>query len=319
MSNGKNIDNMSYTGKHVIPENQIPSTDKFTKGANFGESSFNNVEKNQNFSNFQNNNQNGQNTPKKPKRKKGPVFWIALFVLVGSLVALGIIGAGYLEGCMMYKDLADDVFKEGDNLNLSDMKIDWDKLRAINPDVIAWIYIPGTQINYPIVHTDNNEKYLKTTFRGEHSYISYGTIFMDCNNKHDISDPNIITYGHNMNDGTMYSTFAQMKHDDVFNAHRNIYFLTPAGNYRLKSFTLIRAAGTEKIVQPQFSTPQKMVEYINDKINRKVVNVEGSIPDASDMTKIFMFSTCDNLENTYRYICYAYVAESTVDGVPGLG
>lgn len=258
------------------------------------------------------------NTNTRVKRKKGPVFWLALIILIASLVALAIIGAGYLEGCKMYRDISDECFKEGNGMSLADMKVDWDKLLSINPDTVAWVYMPGTQINYPVVHTNNNDKYLHTTFKGTTSYISYGSIFMDCNNKHDLSDPNIITYGHNMNNGTMYSLFAQMNDQKVFNEHRNIYFLTPKGNYRLKSFTLVRVPATEKIVQPAFSTKENMKQYIQDKINRRIVQPEGIIPDPSDMTKIFMFSTCDNMQDTYRFICYAYVAESTVSDVKGL-
>lgn len=251
----------------------------------------------------------------KTKRKKGPIFWIALVVLIASLTALGIIIAGYLNGQFMYRDISEEAFKQkSDEINLKDMKVDWDKLLAINPDTVAWIYIPGTQINYPIVHTNNNDQYLRMSFRRTYPWVYYGTIFMDCNNKHDLTDPNIVTYGHNMNDGSMYSLFAQMKDSDVFNSHRNIYFLTPKGNYKLTSFSLVRVLATEKIVQPNFSNPKQMQDYITDKINRKIVDVEGDIPNPADMSKIFMFSTCDNSQDTYRFICYAYVEETTVPG-----
>lgn len=142
---------------------------------------------------------------------------------------------------------------------------------------------------------------------------------MDCNNKHDLSDQNIITYGHNMNDGSMYGFFAEMRNSDVFNAHRNIYFLTPAGNYRLRSFALIDAAATEKIIQPNFASTASRVNYINEKISRSVVTPDGNMANPADMSKIFTFSTCDNTERNHRYMTFAYVAESTVVGVPGLG
>lgn len=148
--------------------------------------------------------------------------------------------------------------------------------------------------------------------------MSYGTIFMDCNNKHDLSDQNIITYGHNMNDGSMYSVFGTMLNSGEFNKNRNIYFLTPKGNYRLKSFSLCHVDATEKIIQTNFGSEVNKVNYIMDKINRCVVDVDGQIPDPAAMTKIFTFSTCDNMERNGRIMAFAYVAESTVDGVPGL-
>lgn len=256
---------------------------------------------------------------KPKKKKKGFLFWASLSVMIAALIALAVIGLGYLEGCMMYKDIADDAFKERDELKLSDMKVDWNKLLEINPDTVAWVYIPGTQVNYPVVHTTDNDKYLKTSFKGYQSYVSWGAIFMDCNNSHDLSDPNIITYGHNMNDGSMYGYFAEMRNSDVFNTNRNIYFLTPNGNYKLKTFSIVHVPSTEKIIQPKFGTDANRVNYIQDKINRCVVTVEGKIPDPAAMTKIFTFSTCDNTPENYRYMTFAYVSESTVDGVPGLG
>lgn len=252
------------------------------------------------------------------KKKKGLLFWASLVVMIAALIALGVIAAGYLEGCMMYKDVSEEVFHDSDSMNLNDMKIDWDKLLAINPETVGWIYIPGTVVNYPVVHTTDNDKYLKTSFRGYQSYVSFGTIFVDCNNKHDLSDENIVTYGHHMNDGSMYALFYEMRNSDVFNQNRNIYFLTPNGNYRLKSFTLVYANAQEKIIQTNFGSETNRVNYINDKINRCCVDVVGQIPDVKAMSKIFTFSTCDNMSRDYRYICYAYVAESTVDGVAGL-
>lgn len=77
-----------------------------------------------------------QEPKKKPKRKKGFLFWASLTIMIAALIALAVIGAGYLQGCLLYKNISDDTFDDG-NLNLADMKVDWDKLRAINPDTVA--------------------------------------------------------------------------------------------------------------------------------------------------------------------------------------
>lgn len=257
-----------------------------------------------------------RSSQKKPKKKKGVIFWACLVLMISSLIALGVIGAGYIEGCVMYNDISDEVF-DGESLNLADMKVDWEKLLSINSETVGWIYIPGTRINYPVVHTSDNEKYLKTTFRGYKSNVSFGAIFMDFNNKHDLSDENIVLYGHNMNDSSMFSTFAKFKEQSFFDANRNVYFLTPQGNYRLKTFAFDHVASTDKIIQVSFGSKANKVKYIMDKIDRSVVSVS-DIPDPSAMTKIFTFSTCDNSADNGRYVTFAYVAESTVDGVPGL-
>lgn len=81
--------------------------------------------------------------------------------------------------------------------------IDFDQLISTNPDTVAWIQIPNTSINYPVVQTTNNETYLSRTFTGSIS-IS-GTIFLDADNTSDFSDLNSILYGHHRTDRTMFA------------------------------------------------------------------------------------------------------------------
>ena len=69
-------------------------------------------------------------------------------------------------------------------------------LRETNPDVIGWISIPGTVIDYPIVQTDNNDYYLDHSITG--TYLKSGSIFVDYRNESDWSDKNTIIYGHNL-------------------------------------------------------------------------------------------------------------------------
>ncbi|MDO5329353.1 MAG: class B sortase [Coriobacteriia bacterium] len=302
----------------------IPSTEENIEGAHFGKhvSQYDNYGRagSKHAKSFDKMYQayDGSVAAKPKKKRKGPVFWISLFIMIAALIAIAVLVGGYVEGCMKYKNIADDVFKDRNELNLADMKVDWDKLLATNPDTVGWVYCPDTAINYPVVHTDNNDKYLKTSFEGYQSYVSYGTIFVDYHNKHDLSDQNIVSYGHHMNDGSMYSAIADMKEEDFLNSHKTIYFLTPNGNYRLCAFTLCHVDASEPIVQTNFSTPQKMTDYIQDKINRGVSHLQPSIPDPALMSKIFTFSTCDNYLTDGRYILFAYVAESTVAGVNGL-
>ena len=81
--------------------------------------------------------------------------------------------------------------------------IDWKSLRAVNPDVVAWIKIPGTVVDYPVVQTKDNQYYLKRGFDGKKN--SCGTIFMNTYNRTDFSDYNTVLYGHNMKNGSMFA------------------------------------------------------------------------------------------------------------------
>lgn len=103
------------------------------------------------------------------KRKNGPwtaVLIIAVLVLVLCLAVLGMIGYGYWHGSKVYTTIAEQAFPEKEADALSAMTVDWDALLAQNPDTVAWIYMPGTSIDYPVVQGDSDEEYLKKDFTG---------------------------------------------------------------------------------------------------------------------------------------------------------
>ena len=82
-------------------------------------------------------------------------------------------------------------------------EIDFDGLRAINKDIVAWIQIPGIGVDYPVVQGKDNEHYLHYTFDGKANKA--GSIFLDYRNRVDFTDRRVILYGHNMKDGSMFS------------------------------------------------------------------------------------------------------------------
>lgn len=251
------------------------------------------------------------------------VFWAALVVFVCAMAALAALLFGYHQNREVYADLADRTFEAPDDaraMRLGDLTVDWDALYSINPDVIGWIYVPDSDINYPVVHSGDDVHYLKTNFYGETNWVvSFGTIFLSGANAPDFSDACNVVYGHHMNEGSMFSSIAQWTDDASFNAHRSVYLLTPAGNYRLESFALDHFDGDDAFIQTSFESDEARRAYVQDKIDRSVVACDSALPPASEITKLFMFSTCDNLPADGRYVLCCYVAESTVDAVAGLG
>lgn len=257
------------------------------------------------------------------------VFWLALVVLLVSVAALGCIAFSYWQGRDANTSTAEAFPEPSDAqlLSLADLTVDWDALLAVNPDTVGWIYIPGTVVNYPIVQTDNNETYLKTDFQGETNwFVSFGSIFLDASNAADFSDQNSIIYGHNMNDGaifggegSMFSAIASLDDPDAFNATRTVYLLTPQGNYRLRSFSLVHTEATDPIVQTSFASAADLESYVQDKMDRTVQASTATLPAAADIKQVFTFSTCDNLPTDGRYVLFCYVEESTAPGARAVG
>ncbi|WP_165248434.1 class B sortase [Adlercreutzia sp. ZJ141] len=255
-----------------------------------------------------------------PQKKRGSkvlrvVIVLALVVLLVSLLALGTILFSYWQGRQTYNDIANEGFMPPSDvaaMSLSDLQVDWDALRAINPDVVGWIYIPNTNINYPIVHRSDNDYYLTHDFTGSEGWLAvFGCIFLSAENAADFSDDNNVVYGHNMNDGSMFSDIAGLEDQGAFDASRTVYILTPQGNYRLLTCSLVHCSGTEPLAQTEFSSPDEFERYLQDKIDRSVVSAD-DIVEASDMKKAFTLSTCDNLASNGRWVLFAYVTESTV-------
>lgn len=253
-----------------------------------------------------------------PPRKKGPwrvVFWIALVVFITSLIALGVIGYSYFQGQSTYNDVAKTAVADFEGDSLADMTVDWDALLAQNPDTVGWIYIPGTVVNYPIVHTTDDERYLTEDFLGGRGAIAtFGTIFLSAANTSDFSDANNIIYGHHMNDGSMFAAIDEMRDNTNFNEHRSIYILTPQGNYHLMSFSLVICGANDPLAQTAFTSDEEFRAYIQDKIHRSVVSASSGIVSVSDIEKIFALVTCDYTIDDGRAVLFASVVESTVDG-----
>lgn len=262
----------------------------------------------------------------KNSKGKGPwrvVFAVALVILVLSLGVLGFLAFSYWQGQNAYDKIADEAFAAPEDIegaSLEDLQVDWDALRAINPDVVGWIYIPGTVVNYPIVHTDNDERYLTYDFNGQQGFgATFGTIFLSAANAADFSDANNIVYGHHLNNGSMFACLADFQDAAQFNAHRTVYLLTPQGNYRLTTFSLVHCAADDPLAQTAFGSAEDMAAYVQDKMGRSVAAPEGSLPDASAIDHIFAFVTCDNLPSDGRYVLFAYVDETTVPGQHAAG
>ena len=106
-----------------------------------------------------------------------------------------------------------------------------------NADCIGWIFIDGTNINYPVMHTpDNPQKYLRLSF--EKKYSQSGVPFLD--GRCSLQDGNLIIYGHNMKNGTMFSDLKKYLDTDFREAHKMIEFQTADGVFLFEITDVIR-------------------------------------------------------------------------------
>lgn len=110
---------------------------------------------------------------------------------------------------------------------LGDFDVDFDELEAINPDIYAWIYIPNTNVDYPVARSTSDGD---DSFYLEHNiYRQYqfsGTIYSEVKNKPDLHDRVTVLYGHNMLNGSMFASLHNFEDEDFFNENNTIFMLT---------------------------------------------------------------------------------------------
>ena len=98
--------------------------------------------------------------------------------------------------------------------------ISFAELQKKNPEVIGWITVDGTQIDYPLVQGEDNSKYVNTDPLGAFSLS--GSIFLDCNNQKDFSDMNSIIYGHHMEKDAMFGEVEYYQEPSYFKKHAHV-------------------------------------------------------------------------------------------------
>lgn len=98
------------------------------------------------------------------------------------------------------------------------------KLQELNPEVLGWINVYGTNIDYPLVQAKDNEKYLNKDSKGE--FAATGAIFLDARNNPKFEDFNTIIYGHHVENGVMFGDVAKFADQEFFDQHRygSIYY-----------------------------------------------------------------------------------------------
>jgi len=109
----------------------------------------------------------------------------------------------------------------------ADDRLDMRSFFDLNPDFAGWIFIPGTEINYPIARGADNERYLHTTFSGEQNVA--GAIFMDYRATRGFETPLTIIHGHNMRDGSMFASLHRYLDPDFLESNRDLSIITETG------------------------------------------------------------------------------------------
>lgn len=151
--------------------------------------------------------------------------------------------------------------KEGEKQEET-VTVDFASLQAINPDIVAWLRIPGV-LEYPVVRGEDNSYYLNHTV--QKTYNIAGSTFLDYRNERDFSDSKNIIYGHNMKDGSMFHVLRNYQDIDFFQEHTNMEVYLPDGrslNYQITACEQVPADSEIYQIERGYAEDSKENEII---------------------------------------------------------
>lgn len=179
------------------------------------------------------------------------------------------------------------------------LQVDFNKLKEINADVIAWIEIPGLEISYPVVQGTDNDYYLHHLITGENH--KSGSIFMDFHNQGDLSDRNSIIYGHNMKDGSMFGTLVQYQSQELYRNYPCFYMYVPGYIYEYQIFSCYAAPTDHPAYTYDFPMSEDYEVFL-ETLQRSAAYDTGTTVTKED--QVVTLSTCVNTRKDYRYLIH---------------
>jgi sortase, SrtB family len=180
-----------------------------------------------------------------------------------------------------------------------DIPIDFKYLRSQNSDVIGWINVPGTDIDYPVLYdTSDDLYYLSHTYTGTYNFA--GSIFVLDDNTDNFTDFNTVVYGHNMASGAMFAQLHRFEKKDFFDEHNTIVLYTPESKLTYRIFAAYRTDNLNIMQNNDFSTSAARSDYIAGIYEHSYANFDHDVAVTAD-DRIVTLSTCIG-NAAYRYV-----------------
>lgn len=186
-----------------------------------------------------------------------------------------------------------------------EVPVDFEGLQTYNPDIYAWITIPGTQVDYPVVQRlGDNAYYLTHNTDGEES--PEGAIFTEDYNSLDFTDPNTILYGHNMKNGSMFRSLHDYMDRSFFDENREVLIYLPDKILHYEIFAAYLYDSRHLMLSYDFDDPDVFAAYLEEIRGIRDMNsfVDASVEVTAE-DRILTLSTCYKGLDDRRYLVQA--------------
>ncbi|MDL2323850.1 class B sortase [Ruminococcaceae bacterium OttesenSCG-928-A16] len=258
-----------------------------------------------------------KNKPQK-RKKMHPVELILLIVAAAVFIGSAVYLANYFwqarqvnqevaELAQLVQKAPESTAGNGDE---STPPLEMNGFKALhekNPDIVGWITIEGTGVDYPVMQSSDNNFYLRRNFDKEYSLS--GIPFLDYRNDLSTTQSNLIIYGHNMKSGVMFGDLAKYQKQEFYTQHPVIAFNTLAQNnqYEIVAvfYALIAPEDPNNFAYYNFinaQTPEEFDNFLQQAMARAFYNT-GITPQFGD--ELLTLSTCDNVTDEGRIVVVA--------------
>ena len=198
------------------------------------------------------------------------------------------------------------VQESADELSAPKSELDFEMLCADCPDVVGWIRIEGTVIDYPIVQGEDNVFYLKHLPEGTPN--AAGSIMMDEVNAPDFSDDVTILHGHHMRSGAMFGDIDEYKHVEYYLEHPMMRLFTPDGDYDVAVFAAYSVDGATFAYPTVFSGEEGFEEFLHRALTRTPWTAD---VDVQYGDRLLMLSTCAYAYENERFLVVGKILDGT--------
>lgn len=191
------------------------------------------------------------------------------------------------------------IITESDNIDNKLLQVEFTNLLTQNSDIVGWINVPNTNIDYPFVKTNNNDYYLHHSI--DKSWNDAGWIFLDYRNNINELDTNTIIYGHGRLDGTMFGSLKETMNNEWLNNKDNhvVKISSLSYNYLFEVFSIYKIKTTNDYLYNNFQTSTEYNSFLEKITNRSLYNFNVNV---TTKDKIITLSTCYN--NTEKYVLH---------------
>ena len=237
----------------------------------------------------------------------------ALAFLMAATLAAGLTGCGNtesIEESAVSSSVSTSAPSSSQAAPAKDRDIDFEALAAQNEDVVAWVEVPGSNVDYPVVYSDDNSYYLNHDLDG--NYYVGGSIFLDMENSRQLGEPLTVIYGHFMPDDSLFTQLHRYEDRGYFDEHPAVNVYTPEHQFK---YSIVAALAVDDRYifynmdtgeYIDYSSPDDVQYFLDWVTGTRDLSANVDMDDCTVDDQYLVLSTCTSLaDSNDRYIVVA--------------